>query len=674
MSRIGVVTVTHNSASVLPDFLSSVWKQSHADFILYVVDSGSTDATAERLGEISDARARVVLTGKNIGFAAGCNLGARMALKDDCDSILLINNDTVFDADLFEKLMRGLEEWNCAMTTPKMVYHDRPDTIWAAGGHFNRWLAWQNLHDGENQTNDGKFDRPRQVSFTPFCCVLIRANAYRTLGPLDENYFVYTEDADYCYRALKAGLAIRYLSEASLQHKVSALTVKMSDFMVYYCTRNRMYFLRKNFGRVRSFVWTRVFAAHFRLRHWIGRDSDAFWEVKSKALRDGRTLTPLPARRGDGIAVHVHLSHGQGASTWRGPDRVPYGYHQAERLGCDLTFSHDHCESRFARFFRRSLHRILGFDLIYAYRNRDAMMRSDVIWTHTEHEHLAVLALLRWRSADRRPKIIAQSVHLYDVWNQLSPWKRSVNRRLMRSADVLTVHSKENLLKCHRIFPDRNCRLVPFGISLDDFPMTIPNFNPAHGKLKIASLGSDMHRDWDLLLNAIQNRDDIEARIAIPARKRDKVEGLFKNKANCALVSVSSLREILDLYAWCDVVVVPIAANLHVSGITVILEAVTQGKPVIAADTGGLDGYFSKDEIFYYECGNADSLLDALSRCIDDPGRTRAAIARAQTRIIRDELTSAGYAKRHVELSRELLSGENPEMPLPDHADTLHAS
>lgn len=290
MSRVGIVTVTFNSASVLPDFFESVWRQSHSNFFLFVIDSASTDPTREQIAAQSDPRLRAVFCEKNIGFAAATNLGIRLALENECEAILLLNNDTVFGPQLLQPLLDGLKTYRCDMTTPKMLYYDDPKKIWAAGGHLNPWLGYRNHHDGAGQPDDGRFDRPRRVTFTPFCCILMHRRVVDTVGFLDEKFFVYTEDADYCFRAMKARLALWYVPEAQLLHKVSSLTGHMSDFMVRYCTRNRIYFLRKNLPLWQSYLWYVIYKTYYMFEHLLNKTSPEIWKLKSESTTSGWNL------------------------------------------------------------------------------------------------------------------------------------------------------------------------------------------------------------------------------------------------------------------------------------------------------------------------------------------------------------------------------------------------
>src|SRR5258708_16528570 len=136
---IGVVTVTFNSGTVIHDFMNSVLKQSHAEFLLYVVDNVSCDDTLKALAEYQGPKLVVIANQVNVGVAEGNNIGIRAALKDGCSSVLLVNNDTVFDCDLLSKLVAGLSEYECGMIVPKILYFNEPEKIWCAGGYFSRY-------------------------------------------------------------------------------------------------------------------------------------------------------------------------------------------------------------------------------------------------------------------------------------------------------------------------------------------------------------------------------------------------------------------------------------------------------------------------------------------------------------------------------------------------------
>jgi GT2 family glycosyltransferase len=264
--RIGIVTVTYNSANVLPDFLRCVFEQTHSNFLLFAVDNASKDASKHILQACVDDQLRVIENTENLGVAAGNNQGIRAALDCDCSAILLLNNDTEFGPDLIAQLSRGLDDHRVDMICPKMMYYDDPGRIWSAGGKFLPWLGYMSKCDGENELDRGQHDYARIITDVPTCCVLIRAEVFRKVGFMDERYFVYVDDSDFMFRAMKAGLKLSYLPSAKLHHKVSSLTGGSdSAFAIHYATRNRIFFQLKHLGFLRTLPWIVV-----RQLAWIG--------------------------------------------------------------------------------------------------------------------------------------------------------------------------------------------------------------------------------------------------------------------------------------------------------------------------------------------------------------------------------------------------------------------
>lgn len=253
--KIGVVTVTYNGEPVLEEFLASMAEQTYRNFILYVVDNASRDRTLEMIRGAAGLPIVIIANNQNLGVAEGNNQGIRAALADRCEYILLLNNDTVLSKDLLRQLCEGSEKHDSDMTTGKMYYHDRPDVFWCAGGSLLPWQGYEVRHEGANQRDTGQFDRPRRITYTPTCCLLVRKRVFERIGLMDSRYFVYFDDVDFLYRASKQRLSLWYVPQAKLWHKVSSSTGSTSDFTLRYCTRNRIYFQRKHLHYTLAALW-----------------------------------------------------------------------------------------------------------------------------------------------------------------------------------------------------------------------------------------------------------------------------------------------------------------------------------------------------------------------------------------------------------------------------------
>lgn len=248
MSKLGIITVTYNSSAVIDEFLHSLLYQDAVKWHLYVVDSFSVDDTLSKINTFHSEQITLLAQNENVGFAKGNNLGIAQAITDGCDELLLINNDTIFADDFLSKLLKSRNQYPNAVLTPKIYYPDNR-TIWSAGGGFKPEQAYAAYHIGENELDDGQYDNDSYCDFVPMCCVMIPVSVWHKVGQLDEKYFIYSEDADWFYRAHKLAVKLRYCFEPSLIHKVSSLTGgAKSRTGAWYGSRNRVYFLRKHFS------------------------------------------------------------------------------------------------------------------------------------------------------------------------------------------------------------------------------------------------------------------------------------------------------------------------------------------------------------------------------------------------------------------------------------------
>lgn len=287
---IGVVTVTFNSDGVIRPFMDSLLKQGHKDFRLYVVDNASSDGTLRSVAEYRDPRIVVIANRENVGVAEGNNIGIRAALKDGCESVLLINNDTVFGSDLISRLSGALAEHNCEMVVPKVLFFDEPDRIWCAGGEFSRWRGTAR-HFGLGERDDGRFDEPRVVEYSPTCCMLIRDEVFRRIGLMDPNYFVYFDDTDFCWRAHKRGVRLVYAPAVRLLHRVSSLVGgRESEIAIRYGARNRLYYLLKTQSLIQNLICAPAYQIYLVWRYLVVRRSMKAFRVAQKGLRDGIAL------------------------------------------------------------------------------------------------------------------------------------------------------------------------------------------------------------------------------------------------------------------------------------------------------------------------------------------------------------------------------------------------
>lgn len=251
MSRkIGIVTVLYNSETVLSEFFETLSRQTYKNFVLYVIDNLSPDSSLElckNLASLYQFETVIVENDVNYGVAKGNNIGIAKAIEDNCDLILLSNNDIALEDNSIEKLLNGLCINRADMAVPK-IYIYGTNKIWAAGGGFIK-KSGLTLHYGEGQLDQGQFDADKKVDYAPTCFMLIKKDVFTKVGLMDENYFVYYDDTDFVYRALKEHRNILYyISGSKIYHNESTSTGKMSDFSIRFLWRNLVYFALKNYN------------------------------------------------------------------------------------------------------------------------------------------------------------------------------------------------------------------------------------------------------------------------------------------------------------------------------------------------------------------------------------------------------------------------------------------
>lgn len=269
-SKIGIVTVLYNGESVLEDFFRTLNEQTYKNFVLYLVDNASKDNSVQKGKEYErevDFECKWLLQRENLGVAEGNNIGIKAALADKCDYVLLSNNDIVLQKDSIEKLMDGMLVMNVSMAVPKIYYWNDPKKIWMAGGGYLQ-LQFTTAHYGVDELDKGQCNEPVLVEYAPTCFMLIESSVFHRVGLMDKQYFVYYDDTDFVWRAIKLGTEkLAYIPTSQLWHKVSSSTGGcMSDFTIYYTERNHILFALYYCHGFRRIMFTLYLFVHFFVR------------------------------------------------------------------------------------------------------------------------------------------------------------------------------------------------------------------------------------------------------------------------------------------------------------------------------------------------------------------------------------------------------------------------
>lgn len=243
---VWIVVLNWNGWRDTLDCVESCRQLEYADRRILVVDNGSTDGSQERLqGAWPDVE--FLQTGANLGYAGGNNAGIRVALARGAAAVWLLNNDARVAPDCLTHMVAALAaDSRTGVVGSKVYYLDRPRVIASAGGTVDFGRGGATHHIGKDTLDRGAFETAATVDYVPGCSMLVRGETFATIGLLDENYFLYFEDADFCLRARASGVTVRYEPRAVVWHREGAQQGGVySRTFVYYFLRNRLYFVRR---------------------------------------------------------------------------------------------------------------------------------------------------------------------------------------------------------------------------------------------------------------------------------------------------------------------------------------------------------------------------------------------------------------------------------------------
>jgi len=266
---VSVVTVNYNQSAVTCEFLESFRKITYPRTEVFVVDNASPNDHPEIIQE-KYPEIHFLQTKKNLGFAGGNNVALPY-----CQGkyILFINNDTEVEPGFLEPLVEVLEKNpQVAMVSPKIHYFHTPDTFQFAGFTPIHPITIRNFAIGFGEKDKGQYDVTCETGSVFGAAMLVSMDVIRKIGMMAEIYFLYYEEHDWGAHIKKAGYQIYYQGKSLVLHKESISTVKESPFQIFYLTRGRiLYARRNNQGAIKllSMLYLNLVAVPKQMLHYI---------------------------------------------------------------------------------------------------------------------------------------------------------------------------------------------------------------------------------------------------------------------------------------------------------------------------------------------------------------------------------------------------------------------
>ncbi len=216
-----IILVNWNGKDDTLACLASLKKITWQNYRIVLVDNASSDGSVEAVGE-AYPEVKIVRNPENYRFARANNQGFELARANEADFVLMLNNDVEVAPDFLEKMIAAAQsEEAVGIVGAKIYYFQQPEILWYAGGEISLWKG-KIAHRGIREKDVGQFDKRSETGYVTGCCLLISRACLEQNGGLNEAYFIYVEDADFCFRAQKSGFKTMFEPSAKIWHKISA--------------------------------------------------------------------------------------------------------------------------------------------------------------------------------------------------------------------------------------------------------------------------------------------------------------------------------------------------------------------------------------------------------------------------------------------------------------------
>lgn len=251
---LSIVIVSWNTRDLLAKCLASIYKYPFSGaFEVLVVDNASIDGSAEMVRH-DYPKVSLFANTDNVGFAKANNQAIRHCTGN---YILLLNPDTELKADALDQLVAFMEQTPRAGAAGSQLLN--PDGTVQVSCHPELTLGreiWRLLHLDQvvplavYRQERWETDRAREVDIIQGASLILRKSALDQVGWLDEDYFIYTEEVDLCYRMKKAGWKLYWVPQSRVIHYGGQSTQQVPRQMFLRLYQSRVLYFRKNHGRL----------------------------------------------------------------------------------------------------------------------------------------------------------------------------------------------------------------------------------------------------------------------------------------------------------------------------------------------------------------------------------------------------------------------------------------
>lgn len=244
MIDLSIIILNWNTRELLKDCLASIFKQTKdINFEAIVIDNASTDGSVAMVRE-NFPQVLIIQNKKNLGFAAGNNRGIKKAKGE---YLLLLNSDTKISNNAFKKLLDfARSKDRLAVVGPQLI--NPGDKIQRSSAPFYTLpVAALSLFRADRWLRRAPA-KAKPVDWVEGSCFLINRAVLDKIGPLDEKFFMYIEEMEFCYRAKKVGWQTWYYPQVKVYHLVRGSSPEGKQKAIWWIYKGLIYFYQKHFA------------------------------------------------------------------------------------------------------------------------------------------------------------------------------------------------------------------------------------------------------------------------------------------------------------------------------------------------------------------------------------------------------------------------------------------
>jgi GT2 family glycosyltransferase len=247
--RVSVIIVTWNAKELLQRCLPSVVATRYENLEIVIADNHSTDGSAEWVEDTYGPTVELVRHPENWAFCRGNNAAVPHTTGD---YLVLLNNDVEVPENWLDPLVRRMESnREIGAVQPKLLQYDnrkRFEYAGASGGFIDRYgypFTRGRLFD-TMENDHGQYDDNAQVFWASGAALMLRREAFTTVGRLDETFVLHMEEIDLCWRLARHDYTVEVVPDSEVYHIGGSSLPRENPEKTYYNFRNSLLMLYKN--------------------------------------------------------------------------------------------------------------------------------------------------------------------------------------------------------------------------------------------------------------------------------------------------------------------------------------------------------------------------------------------------------------------------------------------